>query len=85
MTQVIREYDGREQCEELLYGSDGFVAVCTQPFGTEHDHSDKTVEQAVESGLARVALRCPVCGGPTECNDPNCIEGCRECIAKGVG
>jgi hypothetical protein len=25
---------------------------------------------------------CPICEGPTECGEPNCVEGCNECEAR---
>lgn len=25
---------------------------------------------------------CPICEGPTECSEPNCVEGCNECETK---
>lgn len=50
--QVVKVLHTRE-CGQSLFDSDGFRATCTQPYGTEHDHSDKTAREAVAQGVAR--------------------------------
>ncbi len=39
-------------CNELLWESGIPRAVCKEPFGWEHDHSDRTIQQRLDTGAA---------------------------------
>ena len=39
-------------CGQGLYENGILVGLCIQPYGSEHDHSDKTATEAIEAGVA---------------------------------
>lgn len=46
-------YPLRRVCGQRLYDEEGnHIATCIYPAGYEHDHSDKTPEQAIAYGCA---------------------------------
>lgn len=49
-------------CSQPLYEDGALVAYCSQPYGSEHDHSDKTASEAILIGLAVEAPACDFCG-----------------------
>lgn len=53
---VLRlRFDDRPICAEKLYEDGRLIAICMQPRGTEHDHSNRTALEAIRDGVARPA------------------------------
>lgn len=40
----------RTKCNEVLFGRGHAAAICSEPFGTEHDHSDRTIAERLATG-----------------------------------
>lgn len=68
------------RCDEMLRDPDGFAAVCTQPFGTEHSHHDATAREAVARGLALEG--CLDCAGLDDDPERDACSNCDRVFAR---